>query len=359
MTRRRSLLTVTVVGLGQLVGAGAGLLVGCAPLAPLPGSARPAAPREPSLADLAPAPSEALLVVDVAWLRGSPWSKPVFAWARERQRTASGKQGLRGFDEIDDVDRWVFAKIPSGAPSAAVAETLELAEGRFQRAVLEQTFRRRHPGGSWRGPAGSEVLSDEERAIALLGKQRVALGPAPAVARAAEVARGQTPAATTEPWLAAARAALEDEAGPRSRSVAMELCLRVTEAIGVELGGWLGRPPRIEQLAARLSLAADARLVLVAVTSDRDEARFLADRLGQALGQLSRRRSVRALGLGPAVSRATATARGARLVLELAVREGEREVVAGRLSELAAILGRPPDAEGGAPPPPEPPASPP
>ena len=319
-------------------------LAACAPLAPGPSRALTAAPpRTRGLPDLVPSPSEALLVVDVARLRASPWSRPVFAWARERQRTATGRQGLRGFDEIDDVDRWVFARLAS-RPGAPASDTLELAEGRFQSALVESAFRSRRPEARREARAGAELLTDGERAVALVGvgQRRAVLGPAASVTAALAVVRGEQPAATEESWLAAALTALEDEAGARRSDVAVELALLLTEPLRAELAGWFGRAPRVQQLAARLALSSDVRAVLVAAASDRQEARFLADRLRETLRALARRRSVRALGLGPTFERAEVTARGARLVVAVAVTEAERELVTSRLSELAAILGGPP-----------------
>ena len=46
-------------------------------------------------------------------LRDSPWAKPVLAWAAERERTGEGGRQGRGFDELADVDRWLFARVGS------------------------------------------------------------------------------------------------------------------------------------------------------------------------------------------------------------------------------------------------------
>jgi hypothetical protein len=317
-----------------------GLVGGCAAFAPLPSAPQPP-PRKPAaerdLLDLVPASAEALLWLDVSRLRSSVWSKPVFAWAVERQRTASGRQGFRGFDEIADVDRWLFARTG--------VETMELAEGRFERTLVESTFRSKRPAAtsSPRG-GGLALLADAQQALLFVGPRRVVLGPVAAVVATAEVASDRRPAATDDRWLAAARAALDDEAGPRGASVATELALLPTAPVRQELATLLGREPRLQHLAARLALAGEARLTVVAVASDRQEARLLAGRLTEVLRRLAGRRSVRALGLGPALQRATVGARGARLVLEVLVTAAEREQVASRLSELADILSPPPPA---------------
>jgi hypothetical protein len=316
---------------------GALLAAGCAAFSPLPSAPR-ASPRKPAaerdLLDLVPATAEALLWLDVSRLRASVWSRPVFAWAVERQRTASGRQGFRGFDEIADVDRWLFARTG--------ADTMELAEGRLDRKLVESTFRSKRPAATSLRRGSLDLLADAQQGLLFVSPRRVVLGPVSAVTAAADVAGDRAPAATDDRWLAAARAALDDEAGPRGATVATELALLPTAPVRQEVAGWLGREPRLEYLAARLALGTEARLTMVAVASDRQEARLLADRLTQVLRALAGRRSLRALGLGPAFQRARVGARGARLVLELLVTASERELVSNRLTELADILNPPP-----------------
>jgi hypothetical protein len=313
------------------------LAAGCAAFAPMPSASRAPARRpaaERDLLDLVPATAEALLWLDVSRLRASVWSRPVFAWAVERQRTASGRQGFRGFDEIADVDRWLFARTG--------ADTIELAEGRLDRKLVEGTFRSKRPAATSARRGTLDLLADAQQGLLFVSPRRVVLGPVSAVTAVADVASDRAPAATDDRWLAAARAAMEDEAGQRGPTVATELALLPTAPIRQEMAALLGREPRLEHVAARLALGAEARLTVVAVARDRQEARLLADRLTEVLRRLAGRRSVRALGLGPAFQRATVSARGARLVLELLVTASERELVSNRLSELADILNPPP-----------------
>ena len=106
---------------------------------------------------------------------------------------------------------------------------------------------------------------------------------------------------------------------------------------------------RLERLGGRLFLDDQARGVLVGLAPAARDAQALAEQLHENLRTLSDRRSVRALGLTPVLRRATATARGARVVLELTITGDERVVVSDKLAAVAAILARPPEAAHGGP----------
>ena len=120
-----------------------------------------------------------------------------------------------------------------------------------------------------------------------------------------------------------------------------------TSAPASELTALIGDAEAVDWIAARLTLAAEARVVAVALTTGERDAAALAFQLEQQIAGLSARRSVRALGLGPVVERARVRARGARVVLELAVSEDERETVSQRLAALAqALRSREPRSAG-------------
>jgi hypothetical protein len=325
------------------------LAAGCAPLPP-PSPAPPAAPRPApgdALLALVPAPAEAVLSVDVARLRASAWAKPVLAWAAEREKAGEGGPGARGFDEMADVDTWLFARVGS---AAAGVGTLELARGRFQGKRVLEAFAVRRPESRTTSFAGLPGAADAEQALALLDARTLAFGP-PALVRAA-AARGGAGGAAHHPWLASVRGALDDEAGQGGRLAVVELAFVVQPDARNELAEVLGTPSELhlERVGGRLFLDRQARGVLVGVASQAREAQALAEQLHQNFRELSERKSVRALALAPVLRRATATARGSRVVLELAITEDERTVVSDKLAAVAALLARPPEP----PPPPAP-----
>jgi hypothetical protein len=282
---------------------------------------------------LVPGPVQSLLAVDVAQLRGSPWAQEVLGSAAP----AAGRQG-RGFDEIGDVDRWLFATV--SAPGSG-AGTLELGRGRFDPRRVQASFRERHPSAQERTFGRGAGLADAQAAVTFPRAGTVALGPIWAVQAAVRAVEPGASAAGGERWLAEAAALVDQEVGD-AREVgpppAVELWLRLDDRTRGELTALIGDAQAVDWIAARLMLAAEARVVAVALTRGEREAAALAFQLEQQLAGLSRRRSVRALGLGSVVERARVRARGPRVVLELAVSEDERETVSQRLAALAQAL---------------------
>jgi hypothetical protein len=336
---------------GRAAAALLALAAGCAPLPPPVAAPPPAAPKRAlgdALLGLVPAPAHAVLSVDVARLRGSPWAKPVLAWAAEREKAGEGGRAGRGFDEMADVETWLFARVGS---AAAGVGTLELARGRFEAPRVLEAFAARRPDARATSFGGLRGAADAEQALALLDARTLAFGP-PAVVRTA-AAGGRTGAAAVaqHPWLASIRGALDDEAGQGGRQPVVELAFVVQPDARQELAEVLGTATelQLERLGGRLFLERDARAVLVGLAPDAREAQALAEQLRENFWALSDRRSVRALGLGPVVRRATATARGARVVLELTITEDERVVVADKLAVVAALLARPPEQPPAAP----------
>jgi hypothetical protein len=328
------------------------LAVGCAPLPPPVAAPPPAAPR-PSRGDallaLVPAPAQAVLSVDVGRLRGSDWAKPMLAWAAEREKAGEGGRAGRGFDEMADVETWLFARVGSAASGVG---TLELARGRFEPPRVLEAFATRRPDAVATSFAGLRGAADAEQALALLDARTLAFGP-PAVVRAAASGGGGPSLDGTlrkHPWLASIRGALDDEAGQGGRQAVVELAFLVQPDARQELAEVLGTASelRLERLGGRLFLDRDARAVLVGLAPDAREAQALAEQLRENFRALSDRRSVRALGLAPVLRRATATARGARVVLELTITEDERVVVSDKLAAVAAVLARPPEPAAGA-----------
>ena len=304
----------------------------CAPVAPAPVVLAPS-PQDGGLMAFVPAPVLSLLAIDLLHLRGSPWAKNVL----ESAAPAAGRQS-RGFDEIADVDRWVFARV--SAPGSGIA-VLELGRGRFDRDRVEASFRTRHPSAQEHRFGPARGLADSEAAIAFPKDDLLALGPVWAVeaalrtgARRADAALGSIP----ERWLAEATAAVEQEAG--AGRAAVEMWLRLDDTTRAELTAVLGSAEGIDWVGGRLALANEARAVLVAATRAKVEAIGLAAQLGDQLSALQSRRSVQALGLAPVLERALVSARDARVVVDLRVSEGERDTVSDRLAALAAVLAR-------------------
>jgi hypothetical protein len=321
----------------------------CAPLPPPP-PARPAMGQSVARAQVArddlltfvPETAQALLSVDVALLRRSAWARPVLTWAAEREQAAGkgGARGGRGFDEVEDADRWLFARV---GQTVADAGTLELARGRFDPARVVDSFARRRPEA--RATAGGGTgMADGEQAMAVLDGKTIAFGTPVAVAAAARAAGLQDNPAVRFPWLVEVASALDDELGARGAGLAVELLVRLDEGARRELATLLEGDFDLRQLGGRLALGGTARVSLVGLTSSREQARALSAALAGRLQALAQRRSVRALALAPPLRRAVVTARGARVVFEMQMTDAERELVAEKLAALAELLAKSPEA---------------
>jgi hypothetical protein len=309
--------------------AAAALALGCAGAPLPPAGPEPAAPEPTGLRVFVPGPVLSLLSLDLAQLRRSAWAKPVLASAAP----AEGRQG-RGFDEIEDVDAWLFARVR--APGAGIG-TLELGRGRFDRGEVLAAFRRRHPGAREQRFAGRQGLADANGAMVFLDEGILALGPSWAIEAAARA--GETPV-VREPWLAEAAAAVNRLGGARPARAAVELWLRFDDAMRTELAEVVGNAEGVDWLAAQLRLAGDAQAVAVASTRGPNDAVGLAAQLSDQLAALQGRRSVRALGLGPVLEGVRVQAQGGRVLLDLGISESDREVVAERLAVLAQALAK-------------------
>ena len=316
---------------------------GCAPLPPPPLAPPPAPPTAVDDADLValvPVPVEAVLAIDLVCLRGSPWARPVLAAATPEERTARAAQ--RGFDEIDDVDAWVVAKAPT---DGTAAPALEIFRGRFAPSRLRRAFLARHPGATEAAPAGTTVLAGDDEALAFLTERTVAFGAPAAVRGVVEAGWRRGRSAREEPWVARVLAALDDEAGRRTSSVALEVAFQPSSDVRVEAGLALGAGgDAVERLGGRLFLDDAARAIVVASASDKHAAAMLAQALAGGAQALKARRSVAALGLRPVLDRLRLSARGARVVGELIVSSDDRDLVSQRMAVLAQLLNKAPAA---------------
>ena len=218
-----------------------------------------------------------------------------------------------------------------------------------------EAFAARRPDARATSFGGLRGAADAEQALALLDARTLAFGP-PAVVRSrrragAEPERPRSP--STPGWPAsAARWTTRPGRADASRWWSWRSWCNRTR--GRSWPRCWARPAELhlERLGGRLFLDREARAVLVGLAPDAREAQALAEQLRENFRALSDRRSVRALGLAPVLRRATATARGARVVLELTITEDERVVVSDKLAVVAALLARPPEQQSAAPEPP-------
>lgn len=308
---------------------------GCAPLPPSTFSpSAPAAARfdDSDLASMVPAAAEVMMLVDVAQLRGSHWTRAAVQ-GRSADERARHTQ-MRGFDEIADVDRLLVARL--GA--ADDGPSLSIAHGRFDRERLEQAFR---AGGTLRISSHrgrSLLVRGADEAMVLLSDRTLVSGPTAVVRGAVDCAFGRARALRDEAWWADLRAALIEGRGRSARPPAFEVGVRVGDAMRARLREEIGEGEVLERVAARVDLGEALDLAVVGVTTGRRESQALVARLRDLVRTLRGRPSVVNLGLAPLLERMRLDAHGARVIAQLHLTDNQREEIAARLASVAEAL---------------------
>jgi hypothetical protein len=303
-------------------------LAGCAPV-PTPAAVAPAevraAPEDDDLRAAVPAEAEVVLVVDLAQLRSSPWTRSLLA-----EGAAARGPRTRGFDEATDVDRLVLARLPGGSGEEA---SLTLARGRFDRPRVFSAFRQGRADAAASTFRGCALIASGPEAMAFLTDRTLISGPLPAVRGAIDAAFGRARDVRGERWLRQAR--------PASPSApALELAVRVTEPMRERIRDELAEAESLERLGGRLDLGRRLDLTLLGATGSPAQARALAVRIQEAMGTLRVRPSLAALGLGEVLGAAQVGVRGSEVGAELHLTEAQRDDIAARLASAAKIIGR-------------------
>jgi hypothetical protein len=306
------------------------VVAGCAPALP---PATPAAPEarlgpDEDLLAAVPAEAEVVLVIDLAQLRGSPWTRDLLAEGTKARAAARD----RGFDEARDVDRLVLVRMPAGDGNE---DTLSLARGRFQRPRVLAAFRQARSRVESTTFRGCTLLASGTDAIALLSDRTLLSGPLASVRAAIDAAFGRARDIRGERWLRQSR----PPSSPTG-AAAVELAVRVTDPMRARIRGELDEAQALERVGGRLDLGPRLELRLVGAATTPAQARALGARLQEALTSLRERPSVTALGLADVLGGARVAVRGPEVGAELELTEAQRDDIAARLSSAARLIAR-------------------
>jgi hypothetical protein len=304
------------------------LAAGCAPVAApaITADETRTAPEDDDLLAAVPAEAELVLIVDLAQLRRSPWTRELLAEGTAARAPARA----RGFDEAGDVDRLVLARLPGAGGDDA---SLSVAQGRFDRQRVFAAFREGRQGAASDTFRGCPVLASGPEAIAFLTPRTLLSGALPAVRGAIDAALGRARDVRGERWLRETR-----RRGPSPPAV--ELALRVTDPMRERIHQSLGEAEALERVGGRLDLGRRLDLTLGGSASSAPRARDLAVRLQDAVGTLRARPSVAALGMGEVLDGVRIGVDGAQIGAELHLTEGQRDEIAARLSSAARLIAR-------------------
>lgn len=317
---------------------GALLGVSCATPASSGLSAEPVVARtavdDDDLWALVPAEAELLVWADMAQLRESAWTKAALYKTAPEERAA--RAAARGFDEVDDVDRLLYATVPPLREGASIL----VAQGRMDRERLSAAFRRQHPQTTASDYRGVGMLAEAEEAIAFLTKRTVVSGPMVAVRATIDCGFGLARSVARESWLSALQAVLREGRGPSSHMPAVAAAVRVTSTMRTQLAAEMGEGGTLEQVGARLDLGRDLGVAVVGLVSTHQKALDLAARLSAALRAQRDRPLVFILGLQPILDAVQLAARENRVEGRLSIPEDRRAEIADRMALVAEQLAR-------------------
>jgi hypothetical protein len=304
---------------------------GCADSAPpAVASAAQAARSGPDDSDpwnLVPVSTAAVMDLDMAALRASPWSSSLMS--HRPDATWPSLVPEMGYDVYVDVDRVLMATSGSSEGN----DQLIVATGRFDQQKVAAAFAARRSDaktGRWRE---SPMWEGAGLAIAMVTPRTLVQGPPDTVRAAIDAAWGLAPDAHGGPLGELARAV----PGANQRGAAL-MVVKLTEEMRRRAQGLVALPPELRGLAVRVDLGADLDMRGVMSFESAAQADAAGRLLGGELGELGRRPIVRVLGLAPFMERTTLDVRGASLVGHLNLPAAQREELAARLLAVVRAM---------------------
>jgi hypothetical protein len=309
------------------------LLDGCAESSAVaPGAASASRPVLDDDDPLGMIPAEADLVLwaDMAKLRASPWTADSFAKVAAGEANAAES----GFDQIRDVDRLVFAKVPSLRDGASVL----VAQGKIDREHLGKAFAKDQGAAQTSVYRGAEILIRGEEALAFVGKRTVVSGLTVAVRAAIDCNFGVARTIETESWFQRMRSELFR--GKDSPSSVAALYVRLQPATREELMHETGEGASLEELGARIDLGSDLDVTAIGALRTETEARDLAARLAERIRDARVRPIVTAFGFASVLDSIRFRAKETRVEGILHVSQKERAEISERMAVVADTMAR-------------------
>jgi hypothetical protein len=309
------------------------LLAGCAEAtATGPGGAAATRPAldEDDLLGMIPAEADVVLWADMAKLRVSPWTRDSFA----KVVGAEDRPAEAGFDQIRDVDRLVFAKVPSLRDGASVL----VAQGRIDRDRIGQAFARAATPSERSSYRGAVLLTRGQEALAFVGKRTMVSGLAVAVRAAIDCNFGVARTVETESWFQRMRGELVR--GKEATSLVTALYVHLQPATREVLKQEMGEGDTIEDFAGRIDLGADLAATAIAAVRTAAEARDLAARLTERLRDVRVRPIVAAFGFASVLDSVQLQAKENRVYGTLHVSQNERAAIAERMAVVADTMAK-------------------
>jgi hypothetical protein len=309
------------------------LMSACAESAPGGRPAAPApqpAPGEDDLWSLIPAESDLALWADMAKLRVSPWTRDSFS----KVMTGDGAVAAAGVEQVRDVERLVFAKVPTLGENAS----LLVAQGNIDRERLTAAFSREPGMSATTVYRGADLVSRGDESLAFVGKRTVVSGLTIAVRAAIDCNFGVARAIDGESWFKRMRTELLR--GRETTALVTALFVRLPPATREALLKEMGEGGALEEFGGRIDLTLDLDATAIGVVRTESEARDLAGRLGERIRDARVRPIVAAFGFAGVLDSVQLRAQGNRVYGTVHVSRQEREDIAARMAAVAELMAK-------------------
>lgn len=309
------------------------LIAGCAETAPVSTSPGGAPPRptldEEDLLSFVPAEADLVLIADMAKLRESPWTRDSFA-----RVASSNADADAGIDQLRDVDRVVFAKVPSLQDGATVL----VAQGKVDQERMRKSF-----VGSLRSVdtsiyRGADLLSRGEESLAFIGQRTVLSGMTVAVRAAIDCNFGVSRTLDAESWFQSLRRDLAR--GKNGTTGVANLYVKLQPATREALMRDMGEGEGLEEFGGRIDLGQDLDIMAIGVLRTETLARDLAGRLVEHLRDARSRPIVAAFGLTVVLDSLHLAPRDSRVEASVHLSQRDRDEISARMALVADTLAK-------------------
>ena len=285
---------------------------------------------EDDLMAMVPAEADLVLWADVSKLRASPWTAESFAKVAPGGTTPVES----GFEQIRDVDRLIFAKVPSLRDGAS----LLIAQGKIDREQMAKAFAKDGAAVARSVYRGADILSRGEESLAFVGKRTALSGLTLAVRSAIDCNFGVARTIETESWFQRMRTGLF--AGKASPSTVVALYVRLQPATREALVQETGVGGSLEELGGRIDLRDDLDATVNGAVRSESEARDLAARLTEHIRDVRVRPIVAAFGFGSVLDSLRFQAKDSRVQGTLHISAKERAEISERMAVVADTIAK-------------------
>jgi hypothetical protein len=307
------------------------LAVGCGETSAVapdgPAMPRPA-PDDDDLFAMIPAEADLVLWADLAKLRSSPWTRDSFAKVASTEPGASEPS----FGEIRDLDRLVFAKVPSFRDGASVL----VAQGKLDRERISKDFARHGGAVETTAYRGADMLVRGDEALAFLSKRTVISGLTVAVRAAVDCNIGVARAIDSESWWKGLRSQLGRAKDDRPPVAA--LYVRLQPATREALKRDMGEGEALEEFAGRVDLAGDLDVIAIGNVRTELQAHDLAARMAERIHDVRTRPIVAAFGFTSVLDSMRFSAKGTGVEATLHISQRERAEISDRMAIVAETV---------------------